>query len=373
MPSYYEFFSGGGMARLGLGDRWDCMLSNDICPKKVSTYRENFGGDEVVCEDIYKLTSIDLPGHADLIWGSFPCQDLSLAGSGAGLKGERSGTFNKVVGLISDLKEERRAPKVIVLENVVGAITSHGGKDFTHIISSLVELGYSVGCVVVDGVLFVPQSRPRLFVVATSCPKNKLGELSLKSPDLSWHPANLIQAQENLPDRVKRKWVWWGLPTPERRREDLVDIIEQTPGGVEFLSRKDVRSLLGMMSDVNLEKITKAKGEGRLVAGGLYKRVRKQKDGIKLQRAEVRFDGVAGCLRTPTGGSSRQTIVLVDGDEVSARLLSSREAARLMGVPEDYVIPKKYNDAYHVFGDGLVVPVVSWLEQHLLMPIFNIE
>jgi len=82
----------------------------------------------------------------------------------------------------------------------------------------------------------------------------------------------------------------------------------------------------------------------------------------------VRFDQVSGCLRTPVGGSSRQVIVLVEGKRIRSRLLSPREAARLMGVPEDYPLPPNYNDAYHLFGDGLAVPVVSWLEQHLLRP-----
>src|SRR5713226_9553854 len=89
----------------------------------------------------------------------------------------------------------------------------------------------------------------------------------------------------------------------------------------------------------------------------------------RTQLPEVRFDQVAGCLRSPVGGSSRQSIVVVDGGTVRSRLLSPREAARLMGVPESYPLPKNYNEAYHLFGDGVAVPVVSWLEKHLLRPL----
>ena len=124
-----------------------------------------------------------------------------------------------------------------------------------------------------------------------------------------------------------------------------------------------------MMSDTNIKKLDDAKQEQRLIVGGLYKRIRKQKSGEKFQRAEIRFDGTAGCLRTPTGGSSRQTLIIVENEKVRARLLSRREAARLMGVPDRYRLPERYNDAYHVFGDGLVVPAVSWIEQHLLKPL----
>lgn len=87
------------------------------------------------------------------------------------------------------------------------------------------------------------------------------------------------------------------------------------------------------------------------------------------QRAEVRFDGISGCLRTPVGGSSRQTVILVENGHVRTRLLSPREAARLMGVPENYPLPSAYNDAYHLFGDGVAVPVVRWLENYLLSPL----
>jgi DNA (cytosine-5)-methyltransferase 1 len=120
-----------------------------------------------------------------------------------------------------------------------------------------------------------------------------------------------------------------------------------------------------MMSPLHLEKVEQAKQLGRLKVGTLYKRTRNN-----IQRAEVRFDGIAGCLRTPSGGSSRQTIMVVDGDRVKTRLLSSREAARLMGLPETYKLPTRYNEAYHLAGDGVVVPVVGHINQNVLLPIF---
>jgi len=93
MPNFYEFFAGGGMARAGLGSRWDCLFANDFDRKKGETYEANWGKGALTVGDVKKVEAKDLPGQADLVWGSFPCQDLSLAGGGAGLKGERSGTF----------------------------------------------------------------------------------------------------------------------------------------------------------------------------------------------------------------------------------------------------------------------------------------
>ena len=78
---------------------------------------------------------------------------------------------------------------------------------------------------------------------------------------------------------------------------------------------------------------------------------------------------MAGCLRTPAGGSSRQLILVVEPGRVRSRLLSSREAARLMGLPEDYPLPQRYNAAYHLAGDGVAVPVVRHLARFVLEPL----
>ncbi|MBZ9566361.1 DNA cytosine methyltransferase [Modicisalibacter tunisiensis] len=86
MNSFYEFFAGGGMARAGLSTNWECLFANDFDPKKAASYALNWGNDHLHVGDVAKLTTDDLPGRPDLAWASFPCQDLSLAGGGAGLK-----------------------------------------------------------------------------------------------------------------------------------------------------------------------------------------------------------------------------------------------------------------------------------------------
>ena len=123
-----------------------------------------------------------------------------------------------------------------------------------------------------------------------------------------------------------------------------------------------------MMSAANEAKMRQARDYARRIVGTVYKRVRVEA-GVRFQRAEVRFDQIAGCLRTPVGGSSRQTIVVVEARSVRSRLLTPREAARLMGLPDSYRLPERYNDAYHVAGDGVVVPVVHFIAAHLLHPL----
>lgn len=145
--TFYEFFAGGGMARAGLGSSWRCVFANDFDFKKGVAYQTNWDKDgQTVLKvgDIRKVETIELPGTADLAWASFPCQDLSLAGGGAGLRGERSGTFYPFWDIVKLLIAEGRAPRVVALENVTGTLTSHGGKDFEAICQTFAENGYRV-------------------------------------------------------------------------------------------------------------------------------------------------------------------------------------------------------------------------------------
>jgi len=365
MFNFYEFFAGGGMARAGLGTDWNCLFANDFDPKKGATYQRNWGQGTMVVDDLRNISPTDLPKIPNLIWGSFPCQDLSVAGNGAGLQGNRSGTFWPFMSLIAELKADGRAPEMIALENVVGTLTSHSGADFTAICATLKELGYRFGAMVVDAALFLPQSHACLFVVAVREDLAVMG--SGNGPQKSWHTTALQRAHDRLPSDLATSWIWWDMPEPAKREMRFADVIEDKPQCVKWHTAAETRALLSMMSDVNLAKVETAKAAGVRMVGGLYKRTRLH-HGIKVQRAEVRFDDIAGCLRTPGGGSSRQLILVVEGDKIRSRLLSARETARLMGLPDSYVLPKVYNEAYHLTGDGVAVPVVSYIAKQILEP-----
>jgi DNA (cytosine-5)-methyltransferase 1 len=359
------------MARAGLGSGWSCQFANDFDAKKAASYRANWGGDHLKVCDVASLSTTELPGHADLAWASFPCQDLSLAGAGAGLQGERSGTFWPFWKLISGLKAERRAPRVVVLENVCGALTSNEGKDFASIGAALAAAGYRFGALVVDAVHFLPQSRPRLFIVAVSDAVHLPQHVQAAELSQDWHTASLAQAQKALPKAARDNWIWWRLPKPPARTLRFSDVIEGSPQGVKWHQPEETEKLLNMMSDLNRAKVYEAQRKGCHVVGTIYKRTRPNAQGVKVQRAEVRFDDIAGCLRTPAGGSSRQTIMVVQGDTIRSRLLSPREAARLMGLPDAYQLPEKYNDAYHLAGDGVAVPAVRFLARAILEPLLS--
>jgi DNA (cytosine-5)-methyltransferase 1 len=71
----YEFFAGGGLARLGLEPQFRCAFANDNDPLKAAAYRKRFGDGELRLGDVWRLESADLPGRAALAWASFPCQE----------------------------------------------------------------------------------------------------------------------------------------------------------------------------------------------------------------------------------------------------------------------------------------------------------
>ncbi len=357
------------MARAGLGPAWSCLFANDFDLRKSAAYRLNWGSAELKTADIRLLTAADLPkAKADLAWASFPCQDLSLAGGGAGLAGERSGTFYAFWKVMNGLIAEGRGPDLIVLENVNGALTSHQGRDFAAICSHFHDAGYAYGAIIVDAALFLPQSRPRLFVIGVRKDLQIPPAVRESAPAI-WHTPALQEAFNSLPRRVQQSWVWWRMAAPRARNIGLSDLIEDEPTGVGWRSEAETKRLLSLMSDVNLLKVEKAKSAGRRMVGCIYRRTRFDANGTKVQRAEARFDDMSGCLRTPAGGSSRQLLLVVEGNSVKSRLISARETARLMGLPDEYRLPKNYNEAYHLTGDGVVVPVVRHIAEHLLEPI----
>lgn len=363
--NFYEFFAGGGMVRQALDGDWKCSFANDFSDEKARSYRDNWGDVELVVGDIAQLQIEDLPGHADLAWASFPCQDLSVAGSGAGLKGSRSGTFWAFNQLLEALANDNRLPKSVILENVNGFLTSHQGNDFKRVLEALTKHGYRCGALVMDAVKFVPHSRPRVFLIAADATLDIESHSTAGPPD-EWTNSALKRAHAGLSSAMKANWVWWSIPAPKQRTTNLIDLIERSPNSVAWDAPAETQRILGMMAPIHAEKVEQAQRSKVRTVGTLYKRTRKLADGTRQQRAEVRFDGIAGCLRTPGGGSSRQRVLVIDGNSVRSRLLSARETARLMGLPDTYVLPEKYNAAYHLTGDGVAVPVVKHIARELL-------
>lgn len=363
---FAEFFAGGGMVSKALGSDWDCVFANDFDPKKTATYRANNAHSDVLLErDIALVRAQDVSGTPSLVWGSSPCQDLSVAGKGAGLRGGRSGTYFEFWRVIDELICDNRQPEIVAVENVVGSLKSNSGKDFAEMCRAFERRGYIFGAMIIDAVHFVPQSRPRLFIVGVRKQNSSIGRL-VGDQSRVWLGGKRIEdAFKSLPETLKQSWVWWDLPAFQGKPQPIFEIVQSNPSDVRWHTKDETQRLISMMSEVNLRKLVKAAASGRREIGFVYKRTRLDDKGRKVQRAEVRFDGVSGCLRTPGGGSSRQLLVEVQGSATRSRLLGVREAARLMGLEDSYKLPNSYNEGYHIMGDGVAVPVVRYLNDNL--------
>jgi len=169
MKNFVEFFAGVGLVREGLTKtNWSCSWANDISSDKRETYVENFGGDDFWLGDIWDIAknSNIVPDDAFLYTASFPCTDLSVAGGRAGLAGKESGALNALIEILNNKKKQEKLPKVVLLENVRGFLTSHKGKDVEQTVKYFSELGYFIDIIEIDAIDFSAQSRPRVFLIA---------------------------------------------------------------------------------------------------------------------------------------------------------------------------------------------------------------
>jgi len=350
---FQEFFAGCGLVSQALRGAFKPTWSKDIDPKKQAVYVANHGSSHFHLGDVTQVKGASLP-QSVLSWASFPCQDLSLAGPQDGIHGRRSGLIWEWMRILDEQGDAK--PPVIALENVAGFVAAEGGAYYREAHRALTKRGYRVGCIMLDAVRWIPQSRPRIFVIGIQkgieVPPGLIGS----SP--SWcHTVGILRATEGLTD-----FVWWHLPEPPKRTSVLADVLEWD---APVDDPKTARERLGMVAPQHQSVLLQELNNGFKVAPG-YKRTRNGR-----QVLELRFDGVAGCLRTPEGGSSRQFLVLRKDGKLHTRLVTARETARLMGAPDSYNLVGSYNDIYKAMGDAVAVPPVAWLGRHLLRPLAN--
>ncbi|OFW98609.1 MAG: hypothetical protein A3E78_01750 [Alphaproteobacteria bacterium RIFCSPHIGHO2_12_FULL_63_12] len=349
------------MAALGLGQRWRPIFANDFDPMKRAAYGANFGLAHHVAGDIHALSLADLPAdQADLAWASSPCQDLSLAGARGGLGARRSGAFFGFWRLIEALDEKGRAPRLLVVENVAGLLTSNDGADFARVVGLMTARGYLVSGLVLNAADFVPQSRPRLFIIGARAAD---ASIFTRAAPPSTPPA-LAAAVEKLSPESRARWRWIAAAPGRRRNLALIDILDDDAA---FDAASATRERLSQMVARQRAVISELQASGARHVGAAFRRVRDE-DGARRVRIEARFDGIAGCVRTAAGGSSRQIIFAIDGGKVRSRLMTAREAARAMGLPDTYILPSGATAALKLVGDGVAPPVVAWLAENVLEP-----
>jgi DNA (cytosine-5)-methyltransferase 1 len=368
-----EFFAGIGLMRLGLegdSDNWRVVFSNDIDAKKEQIYSSHFGDAHSTFfqGDIHQLDASKVPS-VTLATASFPCTDLSLAGGRHGIHGEQSSAFWGFTRVLREMGSRR--PPLVLLENVTGFLTSNKGHDFLAAMQELNGLGYAVDAFILDAVRFVPQSRQRLFIVGVDEGVEHALSSSLPVPLISdVRPKSL--AHYIVQHQGEIRWRIRPLPALPHGTSNLTSILEDLPDSHEaWWNAARAEKLLNQMSPRHRTVAEAMTTADEWSYGTVFRRMRKSMDtGASRSMAELRTDGIAGCLRTPKGGSAKQILFKAGFGRYMVRLIQPIEAARLMGAG-DYTLPKNSDQALFAFGDAVAVPVVAWVKHNYLNPLMD--
>ncbi|MFT4219341.1 MAG: DNA (cytosine-5-)-methyltransferase [Microbacterium sp.] len=356
-PRALEFFAGVGLARLGLEDAgFDVVWANDYEPDKHAMYSRQFGdeGHEYVVGDVGNVAAADLPDDIALAWASSPCTDLSLAGTRTGLSGRESSAFWSWVDVLRAMEQP---PEIVVLENVIGLATSHAGDDLRAAIRALNALDYSIDLLALDARRFVPQSRPRMFLVGLKHPPT--GEADAVSSELRPDWAQQFYADDSL--RMHRA----PLPAPPPFLLDgFGEVVERMALSDErWWDAARTEAFVRSLSPMQRERLRELRRSAGVKHRTAYRRTR---NGVAVW--EVRADDVAGCLRTARGGSSKQAVVRLGNGRLKVRWMTPLEYARLMGAGDYDLTGARTNQALFAFGDAVAAPAVAWLAHEYLVP-----
>jgi DNA (cytosine-5)-methyltransferase 1 len=370
--TFLEFFAGIGLVHLGLRrSGWECVYANDISEKKEEMYRDEFPDAAYFHrEDIWKTDDVlrHITKRASLATASFPCIDLSLAGHMRGLEGKHSGTLFGFIKVMRQLKDRGLMPPIVMLENVVGLIAGKGGDDFRKTCRAVADLGYYLDAVAVDAKHFVPQSRLRLFIIGTlpeKTPSDVLTgedwiiELSRRNGAVGKKLYDAMRTTE-----LPTGWVAHRLPSLPPVKNHVASLIDMDDDQ-KWWSKEEVEKHLNRTSEAHYAGMERLRCSGETWVGTGFRRIREG-----TTRVEVRFDGIAGCLRTANGGSARQIVVLIRDRKLKMRWMTPREYARLQGIPE-FNIRRGINQSLTGFGDGVCVPVVEWVDTNILSRIYD--
>lgn len=379
MKTFLEFFAGVGLVREGMSlDGWDCLWANDHSKDKQDTYIQNYGDEHFFLADIWDVVkdSDNLP-EAFMYTASFPCTDLSVAGNRAGLAGAESGTVNALFEILDKKERTNNKPKIVMLENVKGFLTSHDGEDCRNTVNLFTQLGYYVDILEVDASYFTPQSRQRVFMVAVE--KSIADRIMLMRNDgVALDPwwnilyGNPVLRSKKVTDIVKNNpELNWGLFNIEFNRElnnnlnSIIDLSVEDDSQLWWDGKRQ-KHLFNQMNTQHKIALDKMISNDYLSYGTVFRRMR---NGIST--AEMRTDGIAGCLRTPRGGSSKQILIQAGFGEWKVRLLNPREYARLQGVRDSFLLPDNMNKSFFAMGDAVCVPVIEFLSRQILSPTYE--
>ncbi len=362
-PRVAEFFAGIGLVRLGLeAAGLSVVWANDLSAIKQKLYVGQFSENHFQLKDVRAVTGAEIP-DIELATASFPCTDLSLAGYRRGLAGEHSGLFWEFLRVLREMGERR--PQAILIENVIGFLTSHGGDDLRVALVALNELGYWCDILTIDARHFVPQSRPRLFIIAS---RDRLHKVQGWSASAARSEAAVRFAREHALPRAGQPALLLqarAVELPARGTRTLADVVERfSADDPHWWDAARVQAFLEQLSPLQRTRLDRLGARGERSWATMYRRTRAGRPAW-----EIRDDQLSGCLRAVSGGSSRQALVEAGAGQVRVRWMTAREYARLQGAADYRIDTVTENQALFGFGDAVCVPAITWLAEQYLVPL----
>ncbi|MCS4488431.1 DNA (cytosine-5-)-methyltransferase [Streptococcus sciuri] len=302
--SMIDLFAGIGGTRLGfqLTGRTQSVFSSEIDKFAIKTYKANYG--DTPHGDITKIDEKDIPDH-DILVGGFPCQAFSQAGKKLGFEDTRGTLFFEIARI---LKEKR--PKAFLLENVKNLKGHDKGRTFQVIENTLKELDYKVYNILFKAKDFgVPQNRERIYIIG-------------------------------FDKRQVSNYADFEFPTPPMTETRLGDILEDS------VSDKYT------ISDTLWQGHQRRKKEHKKNGNGF---------GYSLFNADSLYTNTISARYYKDGSE-----ILIEQIGKNPRKLTPREASRLQGFPEKFIIPVSDTQAYKQFGNSVAVPVVNAIAKEII-------
>lgn len=292
-----DLFAGIGGIRLGFQQtgKTKTVFASEIDKFAKQTYFANFGDEPA--GDITKIDAKNIPDH-DILVGGFPCQPFSLAGKRLGLDDTRGTLFFEIARILQE-----KQPASFLLENVKGLKTNDSGRTFKIILKTLNDLNYDVHYTTLKARDFgVPQNRERLYIVGF----NK----------------SLVK---NTCD--------FTFPVPPKTPTRLGNILDKHVD--------DKYTLTDHFWQWMQERKVKNKALGKGFGYSLF-----NENSVYANTISARY-----------GKDGNE--ILIEQKNKNPRKLTPREAARLQGFPDKFVIPVSNTQAYKEFGNSVAVPVIN--------------
>lgn len=314
-----DLFAGIGGIRLGFEqvfgrENIECVFGSEINKFAAETYKINFGDD--ILNDITQVNEADVPDH-DILLAGFPCQNFSISGKQLGFNEARGTLFFDVARIIKE-----KQPNAFLLENVKNLQTHDKGKTFTVIINTLEQdLNYHIYYKVINALKFVPQNRPRIFIVGFRENLSFSEDFGYTDPKDGDYPVleTILQDPIDIPEDI---WIseqyLRGLKKHRARHE-----AKGNGFGYRILDRQ--------------------KHAYTLVCGGMGRERNLVPETLHENSWEKEGDSIR--LRNHEG----------------LRNLTPRECARLQGFPESYILPKYKTRAYKQISNSVAIPVIKYI------------